>query len=82
MIPVRITVKRVLDERGMNISQFAEAAKISYPTALSWYHGTARRIELQTLSSVCNGLKIELSDVLEYMQTESEEVSSEASSSS
>ena len=66
MMPVKITVKQILDARGMNISQFAIAAKISYPTALAWYHGTARRVELETLASVCDGLGVRLEDVLEY----------------
>lgn len=67
MMPVIIKVKRVLDARDMNISQFSEIANISYPTALAWYHGTARRVELETLANVCAGLGIQVSDVLEYV---------------
>ena len=70
MMAVQIKVKRVLDERGMNISQFAIAAKISYPTALAWYHGNTRRVELETLAAVCDGLGVGLEDVLEYTKGE------------
>jgi len=66
MMPVRITVKRILDERGLNISQFAAKTGLSYPTALSWYHNHAMRIELETLAAVIEGLGVELTDVLEH----------------
>ena len=69
-MPVKIIVKQLLDARGMNISQFADVTKVSYPTALAWYHGTVRRIELETLGVICDGLGVGLMDILEYTPEE------------
>ena len=69
-MPVAIIIKRVLDERGMNISQFAKATGLAYPTAHSLYHGTSRRVELETLATLCRKLDITINDILEYTPDE------------
>ena len=71
MMAVQVKVKELLDGRGINITHFAKLANISYPTALAWYHGTTRRIELETLASVLDGLGVELQDILIHTKDES-----------
>ncbi len=66
-MPVKIKVGEVVRARNLNIKQFAELARMSYPTAMDWYHGTPRRVELEMLANVCNALGVGLLDVLEYV---------------
>lgn len=70
---IKWRVKRIAEARGMNVSQLAEAGGMAYSSALDYWHGRARRIDLATLERICEALKCTPCDVFEYLPGVKEE---------
>lgn len=70
---IKWRVKRLAEARGMNVSQLAEASGMAYSSALDYWHGRARRIDLGTLERLCEALSATPSEVLEYLPGVKEE---------
>jgi putative transcriptional regulator len=70
---IRWRVKKLAEARGMNVSQLAEASGMAYSSALDYWHGRARRIDLITLERLCEALAATPSEVLEYLPGVKEE---------
>ncbi|KPV51025.1 hypothetical protein SE17_23585 [Kouleothrix aurantiaca] len=61
---VRLAVRELAEQRGMNIRQLSEKVGISYDTALDFWHGRQRRIDLAVLTRLCVELRCTPCDVL------------------
>ena len=64
---IKWRVKKLAETRGMNISQLAEASGMAYSSAIDYWHGRARRIDLATLERLCEALGATPSDIFEYL---------------
>lgn len=69
-LTVRLTVSRILDERGISTAEFADKAKLSYNTALAIRRGAYSRIDLETISRICEALEVEPGDLFLVEQKE------------
>ena len=63
---VRISVGKLLRERGVSVRELVERTGMSYNTALALARGTSSRLDLDTLARVCDALDVEVSDLLVY----------------
>lgn len=70
---IKWRVKKLAEARGMNIGQLAEASGMAYSSAIDYWHGRARRVDLATLERLCEALACTPSDVLEYLPGVKEE---------
>ena len=58
-VTVRLTVASILDKRGLTTAQFADMAKITYPTALQLRRGFSRRVDMSTIERIVEALNID-----------------------
>lgn len=63
---VRWKVRRLAEQKGLNIGQLAERAEIAYSSALDLWHGRAQRISLAVMNRLCNALDCTPCDLFEY----------------
>lgn len=61
---VRLAVRELAEQRGMNIRQLSERVGISYDTALDFWHSRQRRIDLAVLTRLCVELQCKPGDIL------------------
>jgi DNA-binding Xre family transcriptional regulator len=66
---IRLTVAKILEEKGMSVLAFSKAANINYRTALDLQRGNSRRVDLETLDKVCSALDVTPADLFEYTPT-------------
>lgn len=59
-------VRQAAESRGWNIGQLAEKAEIAYSSALDFWHGRPRRVDLAVLNRLCNALECRPCDLLDY----------------
>lgn len=64
---IKWKIKKLAEARGMNISQLADASGMAYSSALDYWHGRARRIDLVTLERICEALGCTPAEVFEYL---------------
>lgn len=65
---IRWRVRKLAEAKGMNISQLAEKCEgMAYSSALDYWHGRARRIDLRTLDKLCEALTCTPCDIFEYL---------------
>ncbi len=64
---VRLKVPEILLERNMTTTMFAQLAGITYNQALAIRRGVYTRIDLSTIARICNALKLQPSDLMEYI---------------
>ena len=62
---VRLTVSDILDQRKMTTRELADAAGISYNTALSYRRGVNARIDFETLARLCDALGVHPGELFE-----------------
>lgn len=62
-MPVKLRVRELADELGMNIRTLANQAGISYNSAHALYNGHVSRVDLDTLDRLCDVLKVEPGDL-------------------
>lgn len=61
-------VSRVMGERRLSIAETARRAGLAYTVVFGLYHGTVKRIDLDTLDAVCRALEVDsLADLIEYV---------------
>lgn len=61
---IRLAVRELAERRNMNIRQLSEKVGISYDTALDFWHGRQRRIDLAVLVRLCVELQCKPGDIL------------------
>lgn len=61
---IRLAVRELAERRGLNIRQLSERVGISYDTALDFWHGRQRRIDLAVLTRLCMELQCKPGDIL------------------
>lgn len=64
---IRVTIDRLLVERGMSVSDFANAIGITPANVAVLKNGRARAIRFTTLEAICRVLNCQPADVLEYL---------------
>lgn len=67
---IRVTIDRLLVERGMSVSDFADAIGITPANVAVLKNGRARAIRFTTLEAICRVLECQPADVLEYLPEE------------
>ena len=63
---IRTRLHELLGERRMKVSGLAQITGVSYPQLHRLYHGHTKRIDLNTLNSLCNALRITPNDLLDF----------------
>lgn len=63
---IRLRVGDILQQRKMTTKAFADAAGLSYNTALAVRRGSSNRIDLDTLARICDALGIKPASLFEY----------------
>lgn len=69
---IRVTIDRLLVERGMSVSEFADAIGITPANVAVLKNGRARAIRFTTLEAICRVLECQPADVLEYLPDEAD----------
>ena len=63
---IRITIDRMLAERGMSVGDFAEAIGITPANVAVLKNGRAKAVRFTTLDAVCRVLECQPRDILRY----------------
>lgn len=67
---IRVTIDRLLVERGMSVGDFADAIGITPANVAVLKNGRARAIRFTTLEAICRVLECQPADILEYLPDE------------
>jgi putative transcriptional regulator len=63
---IRITIDRLLAERGMSVGEFADAIGITPANVAVLKNGRAKAVRFSTLDAICRVLECQPGDVLHY----------------
>ncbi|KZE90568.1 helix-turn-helix domain-containing protein [Microbacterium sp. TNHR37B] len=63
---IRITIDRMLAQRGMSVGEFAEAIGITPANVAVLKNGRAKAVRFSTLDSICRVLECQPGDLLHY----------------
>lgn len=64
---VNITLKDIMDKRGINIYQMSKLTNLKYSTIKSYYmNAPLTRIDLDVVAKMCYVLNCNIKDILEY----------------
>lgn len=63
---IRVTIDRLLAERGMSVGEFAEAVGITPANVAVLKNGRAKAVRFSTLDAICRVLDCQPGDVLRY----------------
>ncbi|HPT96059.1 MAG TPA: helix-turn-helix transcriptional regulator [Microbacteriaceae bacterium] len=63
---IRISIDRMLTERGMSVGEFAEAIGITPANVAVLKNGRAKAVRLSTLDAICRVLECQPGDLLHY----------------
>ena len=63
---IRITIDRMLAERGMSVGDFAEAIGITPANVAVLKNGRAKAVRFTTLNAICRVLECQPGDILRY----------------
>ena len=63
---IRISIDRMLTERGMSVGEFAEAIGITPANVSVLKNGRAKAVRLSTLDAICRVLECQPGDLLHY----------------
>lgn len=63
---IRISIDRMLAERGMSVGEFAEAIGITPANVAVLKNGRAKAVRLSTLDAICRVLECQPGDLLHY----------------
>lgn len=69
---IKNQLSEILGARRMHISALAEGANLAYNTAHALYHGSSKRIDLDTLARICQLLDIQPGDIFVYVEEDEE----------
>ncbi|MGV3712011.1 helix-turn-helix domain-containing protein [Pseudolysinimonas sp.] len=65
-MPIRISIDRMLVERGMSVGDFAEAIGITPANVAVLKNGRAKAVRFTTLDAMCRVLDCQPGDLLRY----------------
>jgi putative transcriptional regulator len=65
-MPIRISIDRMLAERGMSVGDFAEAIGITPANVAVLKNGRAKAVRFTTLDAMCRVLDCQPGDLLHY----------------
>lgn len=65
-MPIRITIDRMLAQRGMSVGDFAEAVGITPANVAVLKNGRAKAVRFSTLDAICRVLECQPGDLLCY----------------
>ena len=63
---IRISIDRMLTERGMSVGEFAEAIGITPANVAVLKNGRAKAVRFSTLDAICRVLECQPGDLLHY----------------
>ncbi|WP_054952079.1 helix-turn-helix domain-containing protein [Flaviflexus massiliensis] len=63
---IRVTIDRMLAERGMSVGEFADAVGITPANVAVLKNGRAKAVRLSTLDAICRVLDCQPGDILLY----------------
>ncbi|WES65986.1 helix-turn-helix transcriptional regulator [Microbacter sp. GSS18] len=63
---IRITIDRMLAERGMSVGDFADAIGITPANVAVLKNGRAKAVRFSTLDAICRVLDCQPGDLLRY----------------
>ena len=63
---IRISIDRMLAERGMSVGEFAEAIGITPANVAVLKNGRAKAVRFSTLDAICRVVECQLGDLLHY----------------
>jgi putative transcriptional regulator len=66
---IGVHIDRLLEQRGMTLTQLAELVGVSVVNLSVLKNGRARAIRFSTLAALCNALDCQPGDLLTYTQT-------------
>ena len=61
---MKLNIKSLVDQKGMNRNQLAKELKIGYQAACNLYYGNVQRIYFETLQNLCDVLDCTPNDIL------------------
>ena len=61
---MKLNIKSLVDQKGMNRNQLAKELKIGYQAACNLYDGNVQRIYFETLQNLCDVLDCTPNDIL------------------
>lgn len=67
---IRLRLDRMLVERGVRLTELADRMGITYANLSILKNGKARAIRFSTLSRICEELRCQPGDLLEYLPKE------------
>lgn len=65
-MPIRISIDRMLVERGMSVGDFADAIGITPANVAVLKNGRAKAVRFTTLDAMCRVLDCQPGDLLRY----------------
>ena len=65
-MPIRISIDRLLVERGLSVGDFAEAIGITPANVAVLKNGRAKAVRFSTLDAMCRVLECQPGDLLHY----------------
>ena len=65
-MPIRISIDRMLVERGMSVGDFADAIGITPANVAVLKNGRAKAVRFSTLDAMCRVLDCQPGDLLRY----------------
>ena len=63
---VRLKLKELLDQRGLNRNSLAQAIGSRFEVADKWYSGEVEKLDLDILARICCVLNCSVEDLLVY----------------
>lgn len=61
---MKLNIKSLVDQKGMNRNQLAKELKIGYQAVCNLYDGNVQRIYFETLQNLCDVLDCTPNDIL------------------
>lgn len=63
---VSITLKDIMDERGITRNALARAINARFEVVDKWYNGHVEKIDADVLARICYALECEPEDIISY----------------
>lgn len=61
---MRLNIKNLVDEKGLNKHQFGQLIQVGYTAACNLYNGKTERIYFDTLERICKVLECTPNDII------------------
>ena len=72
-MPIGNNIRKLLDARKENISQFSRHADISYGSAFDLYHGKTKSISFDQLEKLCRYFGVNSCELFPYISLQEKE---------